>query len=584
MRIRAPTRVLAALALVALLAIWPSSADAAPVGFTPCTTAGASFSCATLPVPLNRAAPSGTISLSVERRLAGPTPSQDAVIGLAGGPGQAALPLGEFIAQAMAPALRTRDLLLFDQRGTGASNPLSCTALSASSSEQGATASELVDRCARELGPARADFTTMESVEDIESLRQAAGYDKLVLYGTSYGTKVALEYAERYPQHVEALLLDSTETADGPEPFHVSTFKAMAPALRELCMRRACAGVAGNPVSDLARLVAGLARHPLKGHAYDQNGRAFSVTASQLDVYGLLLAGDENPVLRAAMPAAVHAALHRDPGPLLRLAALGRSKSTAKEESSGVDAVLFYDTSCEETPFPWQRGAPEATRAVEAEAALNALPAADFYPFDPEAGLLYQTLPMCVSWPDASPPPPPQAPLPNVPTLILSGGQDLRTPTENARRVAALIPAAQILTVPYTGHSVIGSDLSSCTTAALSAFFSAAPVASCPATTTDRFPPARLAPASLAGLRPIGAPGTRGRTVTAGVETIRDLERMILVFAFGEGKVPVGVRFGGLRGGSARVTKTATVLNHLAYVPGVELTGAIHTEDRKSVV
>jgi pimeloyl-ACP methyl ester carboxylesterase len=55
-----------------------------------------------------------------------------------------------------------------------------------------------------------------------------------------------------------------------------------------------------------------------------------------------------------------------------------------------------------------------------------------------------------------------------VPTLILSGAQDLRTPTSNARQVAALIPDAQLLVVPFTGHSVIGSDFSDCASLAVS--------------------------------------------------------------------------------------------------------------------
>jgi pimeloyl-ACP methyl ester carboxylesterase len=573
MRTRAPTQVLAASVLALALGIWPGTSTAANLGFGPCASPTSQFSCAALPVPLDRSgAVPGTVTLNVERRLAGATPSHTAVIGLAGGPGQAAVPLDAYIAEAIAPALGTRDLLVFDQRGTGASSPLTCAALSTSAKSTG-TVSELVNRCARELGPARGDFTTRESVEDIEALRQAGGYEKLVLYGTSYGTKVALEYAERYPQHVEALLLDSTEVPGGPEPFHVATFKAMSPALRELCTRRACTGITSNPVGELSRLVAALERHQLKGHAYDPHGRPVAVSVEPSDVYGLLLAGDENPLLRAAMPAAVHAALHRDPGPLLRLVALGSSSSSG-EESSGIDGVLFYDTSCEETPFPWQRAATEATRAVEAEAALNALPASDFYPFGPEAGLLFQTIPLCVSWPDAAPPPPPPSPLPNVPTLILSGGQDLRTPTENALRVAQQIPDAQVLKVPYTGHSVLGSDLSSCSADALKAFFAGTPVAPCPAS-ADRFPPAPLAPTTLAGLKAIGFPGVRGKTVTASIDTIRDLYRTFLIFAFSGGKIPVGVRFGGLRGGSVRVTKSAIVLDHLTYVPGVQLTGAI---------
>ena len=565
----------AGLLTVIALAAASAPAEAAGLAFTPCASAAA-FSCASLPVPLDRTgALPGIISLSLERKLAAATPTRSAVVGLAGGPGQAALPLGEFIAQAIAPALTTRDLLVFDQRGTGASDPLTCSALGAGASESAGAPGELVTRCARELGPARGNFTTTESVQDIEALRQAGGYEKLVLYGTSYGTKVALEYAERYPQYVEALVLDSTETANGPEPFHVSTFKAMSPALRELCAHQACAGLTANPVSDLARLIAGMAHHALKGHVYDRSGKSVKLSANPLEVYGMLLAGDENPVLRAEMPAAIHAALHHDPAPLLRLAALGGGSASGGEESGGVDGVLFFDTSCEETPFPWQRAASEATRVVEAEAALNALPRGDFYPFDPEAALLFQMIPLCVSWPDAAPPPPAETPLPNVPTLILSGAQDLRTPTENALHVAAQIPDAQVLKVPYTGHSVIGSDLSGCAQGALARFFTGTPVGSC-ASSPNRFPATQLAPLSLASLAPTrGVAGARGQALTAIVQTIRDLRRIILIFGFSEGKVPVGARFGGLRGGSVRVTKTATVLSRLSYVPGVQIDGAI---------
>ena len=99
-------------------------------------------------------------------------------------------------------------------------------------------------RC--EIGPARAGFTSEESVRDIEALRVAGGYEKLVLYGTSYGTKVALEYAQQYPQHVESLVLDSVVPVDGPEPFAIPSFRALPGVLRELCANRACAGITGE--------------------------------------------------------------------------------------------------------------------------------------------------------------------------------------------------------------------------------------------------------------------------------------------------------------------------------------------------
>src|SRR5205807_5103133 len=187
-----------------------------------------------------------------------------------GGPGQPTLPLGEFIARAIAPALAGRDLLLFDQRGTGSSNPLFCRALGAASAEEAVGAT--LERCAQQIGPARSAFTTQESVADIESLRRAAGYERLVLYGTSYGTKVALQYAARYPSHVEALLLDSVVPAGGPEPFALQSFQAMRPMLDELCSQRACAGITRDPLADLARLAARLRTRALRGVAYDGSG------------------------------------------------------------------------------------------------------------------------------------------------------------------------------------------------------------------------------------------------------------------------------------------------------------------------
>ena len=141
------------------------------------------------------------------------------MVALAGGPGQAALGLGEFIAKAIGPALGSRDLIVFDQRGTGESSPLSCPALARLRAKPNTPSSigELIGRCAQQLGPARARLHDARNRwQTSRRCAQAGGYEKLVLYGTSYGTKVALEYAERYPQHVEALVLDSVVPAERP--------------------------------------------------------------------------------------------------------------------------------------------------------------------------------------------------------------------------------------------------------------------------------------------------------------------------------------------------------------------------------
>ena len=288
---RAPTLLIVA-ALVLCMSAIVGVASASALTFVPCAgSSAAGFSCTTVPVPLTRTGlASGTISLSVERLDPSPThpvQSKTAVLALAGGPGQAVLPLGEFIAKALAPALSTRDLLVFDQRGTGTSDPLSCGALSSFSG----SASQAFERCALEIGPARGGYTTQESVEDIEAIRQAAGYEKLVLYGTSYGTKVAEEYAERYPQYVESLVLDSVVPPNGPEPFSIPTFQAIGSVLGELCSNNACAGITTDPLADIAALTAQLRKHPLSGSVYDGSGHRHNTTLDESGLLGILEAG-----------------------------------------------------------------------------------------------------------------------------------------------------------------------------------------------------------------------------------------------------------------------------------------------------
>jgi pimeloyl-ACP methyl ester carboxylesterase len=530
----------------------------------------------------------GTISLSVERKLAGTTPSRDAVVALAGGPGQPALPLAEFIAQAVAPALGSRDLIVFDQRGTGSSDPLSCSAFETPGLQ---SATKVFEECAAELGPARGGFTTQESVQDIEALRQAGGYEKLVLYGTSYGTKVAEEYAERYPQNVEAMVLDSVVPTGGPEPFAIPTFQAIAGVLDELCANGACAGITANPLANIATLATQLRKRALSGSVYDGSGKRHSSTLTEQGLLGVLEAGDLNPALRALLPAAVQSALREDPDPLLRLQLLSEgliptvpAEGSAGEPSQAVDEALFFTTSCEEIPFPWQRSASRATRLSEALDYLHAQPAGDFSPFDAVTAYSNSLVPDCAGWPDASAPPPGAGALPDVPTLILSGEQDLRTPTSDARSVAARIPDAQLLVVPFTGHSVLGSDLSDCAALAVSAFFaggaSGGQIQPC-APSANPFAPTPITPTKLAHVHPPSAlPGRPGRTLVAVLDTLVDLNRQVIAATLqANEELPSGSSFGGLRGGYAKITSSAAILHDFSFVPGVQLTATFPVRD-----
>jgi pimeloyl-ACP methyl ester carboxylesterase len=581
MRRRAAKNALAG-ALAALVLSLASVALSVPAAgaaaFTPCA-AQPGFSCATLSVPLDRsAAVPGSISLHVERLLAGGTPSASAVVALAGGPGQAALPLAGDLAQAIAPALQHRDLIVFDQRGTGQSGALGCSALGGS----GVSLSQLqalLERCALQLGPARGGYTTAESIQDIEAIREALGYEHVVLYGTSYGTKVALDYAARYPQHTEALVLDSVVPPTGPEPFELATFSAITPVLHELCAHHGCKGITGSPVGDLARLARRLRTHPLRGSIDDGYGHAHATSMGALELLFVLEAGDLNPALRALLPAAVQSALRGDAAPLLQLNELSQGlipnvpPIPREHAQEGVDETLFWTTSCEEDPFPWQRSGAATTRRAEALEALAAIPSGRFYPFEPGVGLLAGPMLDCLRWPAAAAPPA-AGPTPAVPTLILSGGQDLRTPTAEARTVAATIPGAQLEVVPYTGHSVLGSDLSGCAETAVQRFFAGARMQPC-GTGMNLFSPTPITPTRLVFVKATpGLGGKAGRTVTAVLDSILDLDRLIVAATLqAEQELPSGSRFGGLRGGYAAITSSSVRLVHFSFVRGVALTG-----------
>src|SRR3954453_17340136 len=86
----------------------PTGAAQAAIPWAPCATAG--YECARVDVPLDRTgAVPGTVSLAVERVPAATNPGRSAVVALAGGPGQAALPLAADFAKDLGPAIADRD-------------------------------------------------------------------------------------------------------------------------------------------------------------------------------------------------------------------------------------------------------------------------------------------------------------------------------------------------------------------------------------------------------------------------------------------------------------------------------------------
>jgi pimeloyl-ACP methyl ester carboxylesterase len=573
---------LLATALCCLLSV---AAARAQIEWRPCADSN-DVACGHLTVPLD---PSGTtpgaITLAMRRHRSPVGESKDAVIALAGGPGQSAIPFVAQFGEILGPILSTRDLIVFDQRGTGLSHPLSCAAFEHLRRSLSPTA---VAICAGQIGETRGLYTTADTVADIEAIRQAGGYEKLVLYGTSYGTKVAERYAQEHPSHVEALILDSVVPPNGPDAFDETTFGAVGRVLRQLCSSGACAHITRDPVSDLARLVRLIGGRSLRGRVIDGDGEAQTAQISSNELIGILMEGDFDPILRAEFPAAVSSAVSGDTAALARLVARAQSGGGEEEGeeslSEGFDAPLYYSTICDETSFPWNRAASARTRLREAVKALRAQPSRAFAPFTAANALALSDVPACAAWPlTLAGPEAGEGALPDVPTLILSGADDLRTPTANARQVAAQIPDAQLVVVPNTGHSVLGSDPSSCAHDALRALFRGKVVKQCG---RHRPPPlllpTPLAPRSLGTVHPAsGTHGRVGRTLAAALLTLGDFGRQAILAALEQGGriAPFGglplVSVGGLRAGWGALAHGHVELHGYSYVPGVTVSGRI---------
>lgn len=579
MRRTAGTFASAFLATITCAALLSTVAEA-QIEWKPCAGTN-EVACAHLTVPVDPSgAIPGTVTLAMRRHLSPVGTAKTAVIALAGGPGQSALPFTSDFAQILGPIVSTRDLIVFDQRGTGLSHPLSCAAFE--HLKQGITPLA-VSICAGQIGQTRGLFTTADTVADIEAVRQAGGYEKLVLYGTSYGTKVAERYAQEYPSHVEALVLDSVVPTSGRDPFEEPTFTAVGRILRQLCSASACKHITPEPVADLARLVKRMRGGSIRGRFINDQGRSEAVPIYANDLLGVLMEGDFDPILRAEFPAAVRSAVDGDTAALVRLLArAGSSEEGEGEEnlSEGFDTPLYYSTICEESVFPWNRSSSPKARLREALTALRAQPAGAFAPFTAANALALSDVVPCASWPFASAGPEvDEAPFPNVPTLILSGADDLRTPTANAREVAAQIPDAQLLVVPNTGHSVLGADPTPCAHNALQALFEGKPVRQC----KDRTPPALelptpLPPRSLNAV-PLarGNHGKAGLTVDAAVLTLADCNRQLLLTLLSEPSSESlqgpSARAGGLLAGWCGISGDSQLLRGYSYVPGVTVSG-----------
>jgi len=559
-------------AAVALTAIVAGQAGAAPITFTKCPGRPA-VQCGTLVVPLDRAdAARGTLSLHVER-LPARTARRGTFVLLAGGPGQAGTPVSP--EDPVAQAIPGWDYVMLDQRGTG-KRALRCAALDSASSS--ATPAE-VGRCAAQLGPNRAFYGSRESAMDIDDLRSGLGLEALALGGISYGTYVAQYYAQMFPTRVSHLVLDSVVDPATFDGFDVPFFASTTPVLTALCAGRRCRGITPNPVADVSTLVARTADVALRGRRTTLSGAVVRSSlggpGNQGDFPAILAAGDLDVGLRRLWPGAARAAATGDVSPMMRLLTIATAGGTPPPPTE-ISSALFWATTCEDSALPWTSSTPLDQRPALAQAAADARGGA-YAPFGAANALPDSPANGCTAWPEAATDPLQPAPLPAVPTLVLAGGQDMRTPVASARAVAARSPSAQVLVAPGAGHSLLGQF--TCADDQLANLLAGRRVSTTACNREAPTPyPVPVAPANLSAVRPSGAPGTAGRVAHAARLAVMDgVDAMSAATEAGLTRLP------GIRGGTARsldLLGSQVAYSRFSAVRGVAITGTIRFNGR----
>jgi len=149
---------------------------------------------------------------------------EDPIFIFSGGPGQSSV--SGMNRWATHPWRKQRDIVLISQRGTGGDNNLWCDLPGSDDNLQSFLEpiflEEIFRGCLDELSKEfdLTQYGTADAMDDINAVRAALGYDKINLYGGSYGSRAELEYIRRHPETVRTAILNSVAPVSFINPLY----------------------------------------------------------------------------------------------------------------------------------------------------------------------------------------------------------------------------------------------------------------------------------------------------------------------------------------------------------------------------
>ncbi len=407
--------------------------------------------CGTMPVWENRTTKSGRkIDLyMVVLPALSPTPVPDPVFYLSGGPGYGSAGAAAGLAQYLAEVRKQRDIVLVDQRGIGKSHPLYCGLPGGENDLQSYMRTlfpmDVLRACLPKLA-AEADltqYTTPVAMDDLDDVRAWLGYERINLFGGSYGTRAAQAYMRQHPDRVRSALLSGVIVMDAKMPFYHArkAQEAIEKLFDDCAAEESCRAAFPDLRGDLKKVIARLKQGPVQQTIKDpKTGKPVELSIPLGAFTTTLRSMQYSPFLSVRIPLYIHRAAQGDFGPMMRM------------------------TIEDRTDPHWNIGAYLSITCAEDVARIDPreVPAiiADTYQGDDR---IRDQIEACSFWPKAQVPEDFFKPVESViPTLLLTGWFDPATPPEWAVEVQRHLPNSLNVVVRDGAHGTGGLSHGEC--------------------------------------------------------------------------------------------------------------------------
>jgi pimeloyl-ACP methyl ester carboxylesterase len=402
----------------------------------------------------------------------GDDPAPDPVIYLEGGPGGSPLEFVNYTFEPIfSPFVEKRDVIIFDQRGVGFSQPaLDCTEITdltfetldqdLSIDEVNEMTLDAYQLCHDRLTGEGIDlslFNSAQNAADVAMLREALGYDEVNLYGISYGTRLALTVMRDYPEGIRSVIIDSVYPPQETLFNATNNFFRALTTLFEGCEADEACNTAFPDLETVFYDTANaLNENPVMIDVLDvaNPGRTLPAVLNGDTFVGLVFQGLYSADVIPSLPKSIYDASNGDYNNFALLIA------NALFQIDAISNGMYNSVECvEEVPFT----------TPDDEDTINADLPDEFDSLTEGSSFGEQSFALCNIW-DVTPAPAVEneSVVSSLPTLVMAGEYDPITPPDWGRSAAATLDNATFFLVPGVGHGAIYA--SECATSIALAF------------------------------------------------------------------------------------------------------------------